>query len=351
LSLISYKADSCIRNSYYHNQCSECVGTCPENVFSVFQNRIKFEAEKCTYCLACLGTCPTEAIKIETFDPNREALLFQFSSENMLGCQNKTKCLSAFDSEHFSIMALQRESLEIDLSLCKDCHLSKMEKSIIERVETANTLLKNIKSEKEISLNFKEVEFPKTEDKRRLFNKILGKVEDKIAIDEVELQKIERQLLKNSRAKKMYPQKHEILIDILKESSNFESLESFQSETDILSSQKIDGSKCTNCGDCSQFCPTEAIFSATDKLSIYIHSDKCISCGICHHICKVGAVEIEKEISVIDFFRPKNLVTFEMSVCSECKTPVIKRGDQKICDRCIDFKTDYDHIFTLARDV
>jgi energy-converting hydrogenase A subunit P len=350
LSLISYKSDSCIRNGYYHNTCSSCIETCQEDVFSIFQNRIKFESEKCNYCLACLGTCPSEAIKVDTFDQNREALLFKYSNEDLLTCQNRTKCLSAFDSEHFSIMALQRDNLEVDLSLCKECHLSNLENSIVERVKKTNTLLADLKVEKEIKLNFEIIEKEVENSKRGLFNKLLGKAEEKLSIDEVELEKIDSLTQKLQSDRKMYPLKHKILLGILKDDT-LESLESFQSNTDILSSQKIDSSKCTNCGDCSQFCPTGSLFATTDKLSIYIYADRCISCSICHDICKVDAIHSEKELESIEMFKPKKLVSFEMATCVECKIPFIKRDDSKICDRCIDFTTNFSHMFALARDV
>jgi len=340
MALISYSADSCIRNAYYHNQCSKCVTTCQEDVFSVVQNRIKFDSKLCTYCSACLGTCPTEAIQIEGLEPNKLALEFKFSKNDELNCENKTKCLSMFDAEHFAIMGLEREKLICDLSKCSDCEIGHLQDDIQERIHTANILLNEIDKDKLIEIITVEKE---DLNKNSLFGNMFEKVSEKINIPDSESYKIDRMLNRNG-LKKMLPTKHKILMEVLKD-IEFESISPF-----FVGSQNI-SEQCTNCKDCIQFCPTEALFHSTDMLSIYINSAKCINCGICQDICKVDAISDVEKINLIDLVRPRKLISFSMSVCSECKTPYIQRGDETICDRCSDFVNNFSSMLSLARDI
>jgi len=343
LALITYSADSCIRNAYYYNQCSNCVTTCQENVFSVVQNRIKFDANLCTYCSACLGVCPTEAIKMDIFEPNRFSLEFKFSKEDKLDCKDKTRCLSSFDSQHFSVMLLERENLVCDLSQCSECDIGSL-KGIEAKIDEANNLLDKVSENKKIE-KVLEIEEKETLGKRELFGKIFEKATEKVSIPDSENARIER-LLNRNGLKKMLPTKHKILIEALKD---FE-FETIKPQAPLINSQNI-SDKCTNCKDCIQFCPTEALFHSTDMLSIYINSAKCISCGICQDICKVDAVSDVESINIIDFMRPRKLVSFSMSVCGECKTPYIQRGDETICSRCFDFVENFSSMLSLARDL
>jgi len=348
LSLISYKADSCIRNAYFHNSCSDCIDICPENLFSIVQNRIKFESELCTYCSACLGICPTEAIEIENFDPNRIALEFQFSKDDKLNCKNMTQCLSSFSSEHFTTMAFNRDSLKLDLSLCSDCKIGELEQSIRDRVENSNRFLESVKSKKIVQIIDEKVK--KKIGKRELFSKFIGKATDKILIPDSEKDRIEKALFKGRDIKKMHPTKQRILVDTLKYSSEFEQIETVPALNSLVNSKEFDKS-CTNCGDCIQFCPTDALFYSSDMLSIFINSAKCIGCEICHEICKVDAISKSESLNIVDFLRPKELISFSMETCTECKTPFIKRDDEVICERCIDFTTNFSSMLSLARDI
>lgn len=351
MSLISYDGDKCIRNAYYYNNCTNCVDVCPENLFSISPNKkIIFNSSLCTYCGGCLGTCPTEAIEMETFNPNKFTLEFKYSKETLLTCKNKTQCLSAFDSHHFSTMILNGDSLECDLSQCSDCEIGKFSESIKKRIEDSNKLLTDLKSEKKIEIISEIVESSeKKSGKRELFNKILGRT--KSAIEEIDDIEVEQALFRDKYVKKMLPTKHNILVDTIKNSSEFDKLENIDLNNMFLNSKDFVKEKCTNCGDCIQFCPTESIFYSSDKLAIYFHTDKCIGCNICHDICKVDAIEKSESIELVDFLRPKKLLSFEMGTCTECKTPFIQRADEVICDRCINFTINFSGMLTLAKDM
>jgi len=343
---IEYDSLSCIRNSYYYNSCSICVDECPENVFSIFQNKIRVQPELCTLCSACLGGCPTEAITIANIEPNREALEFGLSEKRYLDCKEKKECLAKFDIYHFAIMALQSETAPIcDLSLCSQCEIGDRFQSKIEkRIEEANRFLESIEATQRVEITYEQREEPK----RRLFGKVL----ERFSIDEEDRKRIDTKLQRDPNWKKVYPLKHKLLLDSLDEVGILEQVEKLEiGEFQILNSVSIN-SNCNNCGDCIQFCPTDALFRSSDLLSIYINSNRCIGCGICLDICKVDGVEIRKEIESIELLKPTKLIQFEMGTCIECKTPFVRQDSSKeICDRCEGFTKEFGHIFQLARDI
>ena len=49
--------------------------------------------------------------------------------------------------------------------------------------------------------------------------------------------------------------------------------------------------RCTNCGECLQACPIEAISAGEEKPGI--DPDLCTDCGTCSDICPVRAIEGE----------------------------------------------------------
>ena len=53
----------------------------------------------------------------------------------------------------------------------------------------------------------------------------------------------------------------------------------------------ISEKKCTNCGICLEYCPTEAIIQ--EEGNAVILEDKCIGCGECLVVCSVGAVKMK----------------------------------------------------------
>ena len=53
---------------------------------------------------------------------------------------------------------------------------------------------------------------------------------------------------------------------------------------------KVDEGKCTNCGQCVEACPVEAI--TLDNVA-KIDADACTSCGMCVDECPVEAISLD----------------------------------------------------------
>jgi ferredoxin len=51
----------------------------------------------------------------------------------------------------------------------------------------------------------------------------------------------------------------------------------------------IDPQRCTGCGDCQDYCPTQAV-ALIDKLAVIIHPEACTFCDRCERLCPAEAI-------------------------------------------------------------
>ncbi|OHD91107.1 MAG: hypothetical protein A2W83_05015 [Sulfuricurvum sp. RIFCSPLOWO2_12_43_5] len=127
----------------------------------------------------------------------------------------------------------------------------------------------------------------------------------------------------------------------------------FKESSPLFFNKQINFETCTNCGDCTQFCPTDALFPTSDKQGIYFSQGKCIGCGICEDICKPKAISAKEGFDLVSvaYERSEQLVRYEMVTCHECRCPYPYKGGDPICDRCSSFMVNHANMFTLARDM
>ncbi|WP_345975967.1 4Fe-4S binding protein [Sulfurimonas sp. HSL3-7] len=352
-NLFSYSGTNCVRNDYYHHDCHICVDICPENAFHIIRNKLTLFENECTGCSACIGSCPTEALTIESFDPNAFSVVFHKEEKPELSCKKNTPCLGVFDAHHLITMALDGTNAPVcDMRHCEGCPINaenKLERSIREKIAVANTFLENVGLEKRIT-TIDEKEEEEVNPKRMLFRKAVDKA--KVAIEAQQLELGMTLAHQKSNEHTGLPLKNIILKEaIRKNSSKFEKT-AFKEQNPLFFNKKIIFEKCTNCGDCAQFCPTEALTLTADKQGINFVSGNCIGCGICDDICKTDAIYTDDSFDLISiaYDRMETLVHYEMVMCHECRCPYPYRGGDPICDRCVDFKKDFSGMFTLAKD-
>jgi Pyruvate/2-oxoacid:ferredoxin oxidoreductase delta subunit len=224
-----------------------------------------------------------------------------------------------------------------------ECSVGHLQSKIEENIDLANSSL-NEKLQIEKVVNSEPVQ--SGVEKREIFSRLVDRFQQSITVSDKEQLEIENLLQRSSLEKRLYPIKQKLIIELLKREENSKDLLS-----NHIYSRKIEKEKCTNCGDCVQFCPTDALFTSSDKLSIFINSSRCIDCNNCNIICKTDAIEsVSGDVETVLVNRSDRLVEFTMRTCTECKMPFIDRGEE-ICDRCVDFKRDFDHMFTLAKDL
>ena len=351
-NLFSYTGTRCLRNEYYHNDCRICIDLCPKGAFHIIRNKLTLFENECIGCAGCIGSCPTEALEIESFDPNGFAAGYQHRSDPIVSCKVSTPCLGVFDTEHYAVMALRGgRNVQCDLSHCAGCSLNengKLGDLIRTKIDETNRFLVQIESPHRIeTIEVKEEQ----NDRRALFRKGFEKFKEKVT-EESEAH-VSMTAAHHRLPDMKMPLKRVLLKNSLKEVVGDLKTTEFVEASPLFFNKQIDFNACTNCGDCTQFCPTDALFPTSDKQGIYFSQGKCIGCGICEDICKPKAITKKEGFDLVSvaFDRAEQLVHYELVMCHECRTPYPYKGGDPICDRCINFVKNHGDMFTLARDM
>ncbi len=350
--LFSFSATACLRNAYFHNDCRNCMDLCPQDAFVLVRNKLTLLEAQCVECAACIGSCPTEALRIESFDPNAFTLTFPKSETNTLSCKTNTPCLGVFDVHHFIAMGLNSQSsMQCDLSHCQECALNEqgnVEWAIRKKIAQSNAITDTLAQMSCIEIIEKQAEEHNA--RRALFRTALTKVHEVIADDSGDKRSEVAGVLQ--RMQTALPQKYTILKQTFKEHIEQFPTTTLEGMHPLFFNKHIDFDTCTNCGDCIQFCPTEALFATSDKQGIVFKSGMCIGCGICDDICKSNAIATVEGIDLVSiaFDRGEELVHYEMVMCHECRCPYPYKGGDPLCDRCKDFKGSFENMFVLAKD-
>lgn len=352
-NLFSFTATRCLRNEYFHNDCRICIDMCPKGAFHIVRNKLTLFENECIECAGCIGSCPTEALEIESFDPNGFAASFTHHAESpILSCKVTTPCLGVFDTEHYAVMSLRGEkSITCDLSHCAGCVLNEnaqLEGIIRSKIETTNQFLERLNVTHKIEvIDIKEEQNPR----RALFRKGFEKVKESLADESIAHVSMTSGHHKLPDIK--MPLKRILLKNSLKEIVGGLETNAFEENSPLFFNKQIDFQSCNNCGDCTQFCPTDALFATSDKQGIYFSQGKCIGCGICEDICKPNAISAKGgyDLVSIAYDRAEQLVRYEMVTCHECRCPFPYKGGEPICDRCESYTKQFSTMFTMAKDL
>jgi ferredoxin len=334
----------CLRGDYFHNQCNLCIDICPNNSLTIFKNKIYLE-DSCINCGVCIGGCPTESLMIETFDENDYILKFE---KDTISCKDDAICVACFDQNHYAnLMLKQDKDISINISNCDNCELNKediVKNSIINRVNETNSLLEKLDIKNKLIL--KTDSNTNDTSRRGIFTKILNATKQ-IKDDSNLTKKIEEKLDKKIPTKKL------LFKNRLKEFIQDDTIVSF--ENSFIINKTIDYDKCTNCKECVQFCPTEALTKNSVEDTIYFQIGKCVNCNICNDICKENAINNSfEDISLLDFAfdRAKELVKFELKLCKRCKCAYPSKDNRDICHICDRFEGDeFANLFVMQKDL
>jgi ferredoxin len=344
-SIIRIDGMECLRVEYYHNACSLCIETCPAEAITLGHNRrVVLDTKKCIDCSACIGVCPTSAISNAEFDPDMFVLIFSAGDEDRLSCKHNTPCLNVFNTEQIISLGLRNKTAVYDMSHCEGCEVNRdglVEASIRAHINEANEFIEEMGSKTRIEMDY---ETPVEIGRRKFFAKSalgISEFQSDIEIGEIfrrnDAIPVYRQLLQNSFKKVIENTETTILGRAFGFTAN----------------KQIDFQSCTNCGDCVQFCPTDALTYSSDKSRIFFKNLHCIACSICDDICKSNAFSDKPELDLVAMAFDRAVIAIEhhFVVCSECKTAFPQKGDEVICNRCIDFVNSSGELFTLARDL
>lgn len=342
--LFSLNTLKCLRNEYLYNDCQLCFSQCPTQALDLFKGKIRLFTEQCTQCGECIGICPTEALSLENFDVNGFVFEFINSEKNQIIEKIDIPTFSMFDSYHLISIVLRSKQ---NIFLEYDDNISEHALNYIESVvQNANYFLAFIGSESSLFLKPFKKEL-QDHSRRNLFRQLVQ--------TNKELNKEIHISARLNEHEKNVPAKHILFKNSLKlvcEDIQQQELQVNHEHT-IVFSKIIDFERCTNCVECITFCPTQALFQNSTKDAIYFQSGKCIGCQICEQVCQPNAIKTHSNLNIIDhmFDRAHKLVEFEYIKCSECNGAFINKNQGNVCERCSDYKNNFDKMFVLAKDI
>jgi NAD-dependent dihydropyrimidine dehydrogenase PreA subunit len=58
-----------------------------------------------------------------------------------------------------------------------------------------------------------------------------------------------------------------------------------------VSTLRLDESRCTGCGSCTQVCP-HSVFELNGRKAWIVDLDGCMECGACQNNCPAGAIDL-----------------------------------------------------------
>jgi len=343
-SKISIEPLKCLRTEYLYNDCSSCMEACPVDALSLSHSkRIAIDSATCIDCNACIGVCPTETFVNSNFDPVMYILKSGIDKDIILSCKTTGECLSVFGSENLISLGLRSKSVAMDMSHCSSCDVincgNKVETQIMNTINEANKLLIPVgKSGIEIKRDM-----PELSRRDAIFS----------FAKEATTQSDESQFEMLFDTKETLPKSRLVLQNSLKYAIENFKVDKLNENFSFLSNKKIDFDSCTNCGDCLQFCPTNALFYGAGNTKILFQTTRCIACGICDDICKPKSFTSDSGVDLVSlaFGRAEVLIENHFVTCTECKVDFPQKHDEKICARCVDFVTTHEKLFTLARDM
>lgn len=342
---ISISPLKCLRTEYLYNDCSSCIEACPVEALSISHaKRISLDSAACIDCNACIGVCPTTTFSNSEFDPIAFILKSGLDKDLVLSCKITGQCLSVFGVENLISLGLREKSLTLDMSHCKTCENincdGKVEAQIRAAMSEANRFLAPI------GINEIVAQETKLEMSRREALFSFATEAQALSDDSSEFDKL-------FDPKETLPKSRLVLQNSLKYSIENFTVQIIDDKFSFLSNKKIDFDSCTNCGDCLQFCPTNALFYGGEKTKILFQQTRCIACGICDDICKPKSISSDNNFDMVSlaFGRAEVLIENNFVTCKECKVDFPQKHSETVCNRCIDFIQNNTKLFTLARDM
>ncbi|PYZ92366.1 hypothetical protein CR194_16170 [Salipaludibacillus keqinensis] len=339
-SSIRFNEKSCLRERYKNSTCDKCVAVCPNEAFSIVDNKIKLEEDRCHNCHLCVHSCPTEALyyesemisKYETRIAQKESVTFtcqrQASSE---GNDVALPCLQALTPEYFMISELYDKTSEVfcDGDICKTCE---MKWDPLEGLVWLKDWNEQLKGERRITVSSDEnmkIGKKRTYNRRELFK--MTSEETKSQIGDFVLGSYEE--IASFKDKINHTQKRKYLLGFLRANEQYLNQGDLGVLPQKLQATKIEvDNKCTICQKCSSICPTGAlkVVEGEEAASLQFYTDQCIDCDICEAACKHVYKKPVRRLS--DLLESHVLQIINQDTCPKCGFK--KNVNHPSCEDC-----------------
>lgn len=339
----------CVAVRNRHSTCQKCIDACLADAIHIEKNELEIDAGACVACGACIAVCPTSALI--SVDPMEEELAAAVAATTpaadgvpVIACARKAArqvgdpdkyavvpCLARMD-ERLIVELAARGITDIQLvdGVCATCKYRGAVPAIDDTVASARELLAAVGSDAVIT---RTSEFPEAVHvadlqkavgaARREFFTSTGHYAKDVAksaaekmvnekLKQLKLQKEEQSLrdklgVKNG-AGKMPTIDAERNMEILDAMARIGEPVEEEMFTRIFGDVEVDAEKCSGCGMCVMFCPTDAL-----RKSLDVHPDKtraymefsmaeCTQCNLCADACLKKCIEVVPVVPLAELF-------------------------------------------------
>ena len=364
IKAVEIDKDKCVRAANRNSKCDKCAKACIEQAIILSRGDIEIDYSLCVNCGCCAPVCPMGALTmvepsskavhnraVKVADKERNSTIFacsriasknlgdrdRFSEVPCLGHVSETQLMELASSGLDDIMLIDGN--------CDTCKLGKASKRIDDTIETASSLLDACESEAIIT---RLSEFPEEylsdggnsrgEGRRGLFRQTTSYV--KTVAGNVAKKSIDEKLQENGNkgsnalSERLKRGKGAGILHFEPE-DNYRLIESMEKvlgvkigsdgeeavKIDIESQGSIstrhfgnvyiDAERCSGCGMCVLFCPTQALryddFEEPDNEDARycdFQAADCTQCMLCKDVCLRECLEVEPEVTleeVLDF--------------------------------------------------
>ena len=339
----------CVAVRNRHSSCRKCADVCLADCITVDKNELEIDAGACVACGACIAVCPTSALV--SVDPMEEELAAAVADVTratdgvtVIACARKAARQTGDPDKYAVVPCLARmdEMLLVELAArgiqdiqlvdgtCRTCKYRAAVPAIDDTVESARTLLESVGSTTTITRTDDFPAVAKVADlhkavgaARREFFTSTGHYAKDVAKSAAEkmvsekLKQLKLQKEEQSLREKLGVKAGAGKMPTIEASRNLAILDAMarigepvepEMFTRIFGDIEIDTEKCTGCGMCVMFCPTDALRKCLDK-----HPDEtlgyvefsmadCTQCNLCADACLKKCIEIIPVVKMDELF-------------------------------------------------
>lgn len=335
--------------------CERCADICPASAINCEAGGASVDQTACVGCGACIAVCPTEAIRPRS---TRRPLHFAVADTPgdgpvALACPQSgtgvssmpvirhVRCLAALGADELLDLAGEPpRHLWLDDSACETCALGQLHGAIERAVEGANGLCR--------AFGLDAVVHRATEagvdvvpggprarvvdvrdgamSRRGLFRRLAGEVSGR---------------LRPADAGGGLPPRRQRLLQLLQAASEG-GLDDEPVTVDGFGDVEVDAGRCTACGLCAQFCPTDALTFATGgdgqqrMFTLHAEPARCVDCGVCTAACPEGAITVHRQVNPVAVLSDAGRLAAAGPIvdCEICGQATVATPDRARCFSC-----------------